>query len=154
MAITQDEVSYDFFLPEDILEDLSEDKRQALIDEVGEYLLDSILDYVGEAKTPVKGGKFKATLNQAYADREKAGDNAANLDLNGDMLNALEIKADYESGKITIGIFDEGQTPKAYNHNVGDTLPKRQFIPDEGQSFKPEILKGVRRIIQEYIDDG
>jgi hypothetical protein len=58
-----------------------------------------------------------------------------------------------ESGSITIGIIDEDEAPKAYNHNVGDTLPKRQFIPNEDQNFKREILRGVSRIVEEYIDE-
>jgi hypothetical protein len=145
--ISLDEVSYLFEIP---LEDVPESVREELVDEVGAYLVESILDYVGEAKSPVAGGKYKATLNQAYADREKAGDDTANLDLNGDMLQALTFEPDYENGTVKIGIFDSSQTPKAYNHNVGDTLPQRQFIPKEDELLKAEIIRGVKRIIEEY----
>lgn len=156
MPISLDEVSYEFFLPEDLLDslsDLSNKDRKRLIDEVADYLRDSVLDYVGEAKTPVAKGKYASKLSKDYADAQKSGDRLANLDLYGDMLNALEVIPDYEAGKVTIGIFDDSQTAKAYNHNVGDTLPKRQFIPDEGQNFKPEIIRGVKRIIEDYLDE-
>ena len=42
------------------------------------------------------------------------------------------------------------QIPKAYNHNVGDTLPQRQFMPDEelGELFTDEIMEGVIKILK------
>lgn len=148
--ISLDEVSYDFELPN--FEDIPESIREELLTDVGNYLIESILDYVGEGKTPVAGGEFQRELSEAYARQE--GKSFANLDREGDMLQTLKFNIDTEDGIITLGIFDEDQTPKAYNHNVGDTLPKRQFIPDEDELFKAEIIRGVGRIIQEYLNDG
>lgn len=146
--ISKEEVSYLFELPG--FDDIPEESKAELLDDVGEYLVESILDYVGSAKTPVAGGSYDSTLSDSYAKYHKAGDTLANLDLNGDMLSALTFEPDYETGTIKIGIFDEGQAIKAYNHNVGDTLPQRQFIPEEDQLFKAEILRGVKRILDEY----
>lgn len=151
MPISLDEVSYTFEVPS--LEKVPKSKRDELLDEIGEYLLDSVLDYVGEAKSPVAGGRYKSTLSEAYADSQKMGDTTANLDLTGGMLNSLQIITDPSSGTVTIGIFDTDETPKAYNHQVGDTIPQRQFLPNEGENFKAEILRGVGRILSEYIED-
>jgi hypothetical protein len=148
MAINLSEVSFDFDIPN--FDEVPEEVRQELVDEIGEYLLDSILDYVGESKTPVAGGEFKKELSDAY--KKISGKNNSNLDFTGSMLDSLEIIPDYDSGVITIGIFDPDEAPKAYNHQVGDTLPVRQFIPNEGELLKAEILRGVGRIIEDYLD--
>jgi hypothetical protein len=149
--ITKEETSFIYDIPD--LDKVPKSLRSELVNEVGDYLVQSILDYVGEAKSPVSGGKYKSKLNPNYAKAMKGGDTLANLDLNGDMLNALTFKADISSGKITVGIFDEEQAIKSYNHNKGDTLPKRQFIPEEDQKLKSEIIRGVNRIISEYLEE-
>jgi hypothetical protein len=149
MAINQSEVSFSFEIP--AFDDVPESKREELVDEVGEYLLDSILDYVGESKSPVAGGEFKKDLSDSY--KKISGKTNANLDFTGSMLDSLQIIPDYENGSVIIGVFDPDETPKAFNHNVGDTLPKRQFIPSEGELLKAEIIRGVKRIIEEYLED-
>ena len=114
-------------------------------------MVNSILDYVGEAKSPVSGGKYKAKLSPEYA-KEK-GTTLANLDLNGDMLSSLEfVPLSLTKDKIVleVGIFDEDQAIKSYNHNKGDTLPQRQFIPDKGEKFKKDILNGLEDILNDY----
>jgi hypothetical protein len=142
------DVSYEFTpdlsgVPEELIEDA--------LDEIGTFLIESILEHVGEAKTPVSGGKYAAKLrSKAYI--EMKGDDMANLDLTGDMLRALEWVPNGDS--IIIGVFDKDQAPKAYNHNFGDTLPRRQFLPESDQNFKREILNGVKRIIEEYKGEG
>jgi hypothetical protein len=148
MAISLNEVSFDFEIPN--FDEVPAEVRQELVDEIGEFLLDSILDYVGESKSPVAGGKFKRELSDAY--KKIAGKDNANLDLTGSMLDSLEIIPDYDSGRVTIGVFDPDETPKAFNHQTGDTLPVRQFIPNEGELLKAEILRGVGRIIEDYLD--
>ena len=47
---------------------------------------------------------------------------------------------------IEVGIFedaDEIERLKAFNHNTGDTLPQRQFIPNDNQNFKKSIMNKV-----------
>jgi len=53
--------------------------------------------------------------------------NNVNLTLTGDMLGLLEIK-DIDDESITIGWSDSTENAKAFNHSVGDTLPKRPFF--------------------------
>ena len=150
MAISLDEVSFTFEIP--AFDEVPPSVRQELVDEIGDYLRDSILDYVGESKSPVAGGRFKKELSDAY--KKVSGKNNANLELTGSMLDSLEVIPDYDSGLVTIGIFDPDETPKAYNHQVGDTLPQRQFLPGEDELLKAEILRGVQRIIEEYLNES
>lgn len=150
MPLSLDETSFTFEVSD--IDKVPEDRRDELLNDIGEYLVDSILDYVGDSKSPVSGGAFKKKLSDAYAKREGKSD--ANLDLTGSMLDSLSYDIDPDNGTIVLGIFDEKEIPKAYNHNVGDTLPKRQFLPDDDkdQNFKAEILRGVDRIIEEYLE--
>jgi hypothetical protein len=149
-VISKDETSFELDLGE-ILGDLPRSRRKEALTDVGEFLVESVLDYLGQGKSPVSGVRSFKQLNKSYAEKEKEGDRLPNLDLHGDMLNALTFKV--KGSKVIIGIFDEDQAIKSYNHNVGDTLPKRQFIPDESQTFKPDIMRNVEKILEEYLDE-
>lgn len=148
--IKKTETSFEIDL-EDLLEDVPKSDRKKALRDVGEFLVEQVLDYIGQGKSPVSGvGDFKK-LNKAYAEKEKAGDRLANLDLNGSMLDALTFKV--SGNKVIVGIFDEDQAIKSYNHNKGDTLPKRQFIPEKGQILKKDIRDNVDMIVEEYMEE-
>lgn len=112
---------------------------------VGDYLTEKINEYLDKSNTPVSGGSFKSSLSKEY--KKKTGKTKSDLFLEGDMRSQLAFEI-YRDG-VEVGIFNEEEAPKAYNHNVGDTLPQRQFIPDKDQTFKKPILDGIKRIIRE-----
>jgi hypothetical protein len=147
MPITQDQVTkeIDLQLPDILPESVASEIKR----DVGDYVTVAILDYVGQGQSPVQGGKKFKQLSKEYADEEKGGRREPNLELNGDMLGSLTYKATDKG--VEVGIFDSSQAPKAYNHCVGDTLPKRQFIPDKSQSFVGEIEKGIRELVNKRI---
>lgn len=133
--------------------DLSEvprSNRASVKKQVGEFIINEILLSVSDEKSPVKGGKYKKGLSKQYADEK--GSNRADLDLEGDLLDSLESKSK-RGNKIEIGIFDKKQTGKADGHNQihkkHETLPERRFIPDKKQTFKKNIMSGVKKIINE-----
>lgn len=143
MAISQKEVSKTINLD---LEKVPQAQRESVKKDVGDFVVNEILRFVETGISPVKGeGKFKA-LNKKYADKEKNGNRKANLELDGDMLDALTFEI--TGNGIEVGVFNEKETPKAFNHNTGDTLPKRQFIPNEDQGFKRRISSGINDIIR------
>jgi hypothetical protein len=147
MPITQDQVTkeIDLQIPDVIPEGVANEIKR----DVGDYVTVAILDYVGQGQSPVRGGKKFKQLSKDYADDEKGGRREPNLELNGDMLGALTYKTTDKG--IEVGIFDSSQAPKAYNHNVGDTLPKRAFIPQPKESFVGEIEKGIRELVNKRI---
>jgi hypothetical protein len=148
MPIELDEVSK--ILNIDLPEWVDKSDREEILNEIGDFLVNEIVSYTESGVSAVDGwGKFQK-LNKEYAKSQKAGDTTANLDLNGDMLGSLT----YEivGGKLKVGIFDELQAKKAYNHNVGDTLPKRPFIPSPKQDFDPDIMSGVDDLLQNFLD--
>lgn len=151
MPISLDEFSFTFEVPN--IEDIPEESRDEVLADIGEYLLDSVLDYVGSSKSPVAGGKFKKELSEAYS--KIAGKDQADLDLTGSMLDNLTFFTNPEDGTITLEISNSDEIPKAYNHNVGDTLPERKFLPDDsnGETFKAEIIRGVGRILEDYLEE-
>jgi|18_taG_2_1085343.scaffolds.fasta_scaffold00339_23 hypothetical protein len=106
---------------------------------------------LGDGKSPVANrGSFKK-LNKEYAKEEKGGDTNPNLDLDGDLLNALTSK-NKKGDKIEIGIFKAGEQGKADGHNNfsgKSTLPTRRFIPSEREKFKKSITVGIKQIIND-----
>ncbi|NOS67378.1 MAG: hypothetical protein HOO67_03365 [Candidatus Peribacteraceae bacterium] len=120
------------------------------------YVKEQVLKYVGGSRTPVEGGSW-APLSPDYAALKKkiAGNRKANLELGGDMMDALDVKKK-GSTKLSLEIAGK-QAPKADGHNnfSGDSeLPERNFIPDEdrSQTFVPSIWTGVKKILEGYSD--
>jgi phage gpG-like protein len=137
---------------------LDEDERKELLEEIGDYVVTSVLDYLGDGKSPVMGeGEFRA-LSKKYADSEKGGDRTPNLELEGDMLSALTYEADAYSVKV--GIWEPEEAIKAYGHITGmkghdwleGKVPKRKLIPGAKEKFESDIEDGINTIIEEYID--
>ncbi len=73
-----------------------------------------------------KGNKFKA-YSKKYAEKKGVGVGDVDLRLFGDMLESLDM-IESTPQTITLGFDDELQNAKAWNHNTGDTLPKREFL--------------------------
>lgn len=155
MPITKSEVSY--LLDVDLPEGLTKSERDELLAEIGDYTVTSMLDYIGEGKSPVDGRSFKK-LSEKYADREKGGSRVSNLELDGDMLDALEFEI--SKGKLKVGIFDEDQAIKAYGHQTGfeghpwleGKAPARRILPEKGEEFVGRIKSGIDDIIEEFMD--
>jgi len=134
--------------------DLSKDQKERVKEEVGNFVKESILNFVGEAKSPVTGRQFKG-LTKDYKKRKGKLSSAkiANLELTGDMLDSLEFEQ-YRDG-IEIGIFDEQQAQKADNHckfsaaSKKTPLPPRKFIPTKDEKFTSRIETEVQKIIRE-----
>lgn len=107
------------------LGDLSSSEKQ----QVGQAIIDKILERTEKGRQVV-GTKFKG-YSTSYINspefelRGKSASNV-NLELFGDMLDSIDIQD--VDGSIEIGFSDQLQSNKAYNHDTGDTLPKRQFF--------------------------
>jgi len=73
------------------------------------------------------------------------------------MMNSLKTKN--LSNGVEFKITDALQKKKLFNHNTGDTLPKRMALPDDGQdrgkekNFSPAIREGIKSIIKEMYGD-
>jgi hypothetical protein len=136
---------------------LDEDERLELNEEIGDYVVTTMLDLLGDGVSPVTGKGFKA-LSKKYADDDKGGDTTANMELEGDMLSSLTYEADPYSVKI--GIWDEDQAIKAYGHTTGmkghpwleGKVAERKIIPGAKESFAGTIQDGIDLLIEEFLD--
>lgn len=114
-------------------------------------LIDAIIKRAEEGYGVNKSGgevKLKSPYSKSYADSlefqawgKKQGE--VNLQLTGAMLNSIEV-LESTPDKIRIGIVGE-EAPKAYNHQVGDTVPKRPFMGATNDDLK--------KIKSEYKDE-
>lgn len=137
---------------------LDEEDRKELNEEIGDYVVTTMLDLLGDGVSPVTGTAFTNKLKQKYADQEKGGDNTPNMELEGDMLSALTYEADEFSVKI--GIWEPDEAIKAYGHNTGfeghpwldGKVKPRKLIPSPKEKFASVINEGIDQIIQEFLD--
>ena len=108
---------------------------------IAESVIDDIHKYLDGSNSPVSGGKFKSF---------KADKSPSQLLDHGDMRSAIDWK-DGKKDNVEIGIWDKDETPKAFNHNTGDTLPMRKFIPLEDEKFKQPIINKIKRLVLDEI---
>ena len=139
------------------VDELEGEDKQDLLEEVAEYLKFTMLDFIGDRKSPVDGKTFE-NLSPKYA--KKVGHKYSDLQFEGDMLDALDYKIKPRKLEIDIGFFDKLQAAKAYGHTTGmeghpwldGVTPQRKIIPIEGETFDEEIIQGLEQVISEFID--
>ena len=108
-------------------------------EEAGRLIVEGIQDSLDQSLSPVVGGKFKKLT--------KDGERSILFE-EGDLRDAI-ISKNRSGDEIEVGVFNSDEKYKAYNHNIGDTVPTRQFIPNEDQTFKRKVLDRVDRRIKE-----
>lgn len=134
----------------------SSSDRKAALEEVADYLKESVLSMVGGGTSPVSGHRNFKQLNREYAEKEKGGDRTPNLELFGDMLDALDTRVFLKDEQVALYISgDEAEKADGHCHIVGDgLLPVRRFIPDAKEKFKADILAGIKSIVRSYEPDS
>jgi hypothetical protein len=126
------------------LEGLSREAKARAKEEAKRIILEDIEDYLDSSSTPVSGGSFsKAKVKSG----RNAGQQSRLLDT-GDLRSSLDAR-NRKGDAIEVGIFKKSQSPIAFNHNTGDTVPQRQIIPDENQQFKRTIMSKVNEVIED-----
>lgn len=124
--------------------------KGGLFDEIASFVVEKVKSKTSASKTPVSNGAWKQALSKAY--RKKTGKSKANLRLEGDLMASLEsFGLRGNTMRLTV---DDNQQGKADGHNnfTGKSgLPRRDFIPDteKKQTFKKDIVDGIRRIIKD-----
>jgi len=93
----------------------------------------------------IKGSDFKQ-YSKGYADRKGVSRSAVDMFLKGDMLEAIQSKI--KGQNITVEIDGGVDALKSFNHNTGDTLPKRQFFGIQRKEIN-EIVSVVKRTLSD-----
>jgi hypothetical protein len=124
-------------------------------EEVGEYLVEQTLAAMGEKKSPIAGAPPFPPLSKNYKKRklQEVGSGEANLEFDGQMKDETDYK-DTKDG-IKIGVFGEraGAADGHNNLSGNSNLPRRQFLPDEGQTYKANISREVERIVADILSE-
>lgn len=107
-----------------------------------ELAIDKMVDRTTSG-VDIDGKKFKP-YTEEYANFKGVTRTSVDLVLEGDMLNGFE-ESQVSKNVLKIKIADE-ETPKAYNHNVGDTLPKRTFFGFNSEKQLSDVVNFVDRI--------
>lgn len=136
-----DEVSQEIDLEEILGRVPSEVEARQFIDDAINLIIERT-----QSGEDINGRRFKA-YSEEYAKIKGTSRGDVDLTLMGDMLAG--INADFERGKVKL-FMEPDQVPKAYNHNVGDTLPKRTFFGltnSEIESLAGGL--GIANVVQE-----
>lgn len=123
--------------------------------EVLDFLVEQSLSDFSKGKSPVNGRKWKGLSKEYLAGTksEFTSSRKANMELRGDMLDAFEGKI-RAGNEIEVGFFESGEAIKAFNHNRGDTLPKRQLVPEAKQKYRKGIQSEIEDILEGFRDDA
>jgi len=146
MPIKKNKISYTLDLSEQLTK-IKPSKRKAVSELIGLTIVDSIEEYTAKGVSPVSKGSYKKSLSKEYA--KKTGKKTANLYESGDMFG--DMRVDSFKDKVTIKITNKKEKLVSYNHNVGDTLPVRKFLPNDehNEVFKRSITKKIKDIIKD-----
>ena len=88
----------------------------------------------------IHNGNFKK-YSEAYADEKGVSRDSVDLFLEGDMLDSVDSFVNGKDLQITLS---SDEAPKGYNHQVGDTLPKRPWFGITTTEAR-EIAESVKR---------
>lgn len=123
---------------------------------IADLILEEVLSYVGQAKSPVSGESWKSSLSPAYKKQKSKVSSVlqANMELYGDMLDSLECVIN-RNGNIELRIAGrEAAKADGHNNHSGlSSLPRRRFIPDAGQTFKREIIEKIKTVSSGALDE-
>ncbi len=122
---------------------------------VGEYLVEQTLISVEQEKSPVAGQGSFAPLSKTYQiiKKREVGSTRPNLEAEGVMKDELDFEV---SDVLTLGVFGERAGAADGHNNLSgkSKMTKRQFIPDEGQTYKRGILTEIERIKADIIAEN
>jgi len=144
MPIKKNKISFTLDLSKQIKK-IKPSKRKEVTELIGVTVIDAMGEYLDKGSSPVSKGSYKKKM----AD----GKTISDLYETGAMLGNLKFINTKE--KVEFKITDTTEKLKAFNHNTGDTLPTRQFLPDDekGEKFKRSIMQKVKGIINDASED-
>jgi hypothetical protein len=120
-TITVNEMSQEIDLKRYLGRDATDREKRLF----GELAVERINTRTLDGKT-IHGTKFKK-YSAEYAEKKGVTRDSVDLFLSGDMLDNV-VAENANASKVRIEIDDSLDTKKGFNHNVGETVPKRQWF--------------------------
>lgn len=144
----------------DILEELDiklpRSKQRQALEEAAAFLEAQMQNYISAQNSPVSGGRWIKGLTPEYKAKKVAegGSPTADLIETGELLTSLSVKV---KGKSLVIDVDKSDYGKAEGHLTGlygndSRIRPRQFMPQEGETFKRGIVNELKKILEEYGD--
>lgn len=141
------------------LDKLSQSTKKRISGELGEFIVDKILEDTSNQRSSVSGQKWKALgwnegSKKYKEEKSKIAPGDANLELHGDMLDALRAVAKPDG--VEVGVYGKLQSQKAdghchYNVYGQSKLPVRRFIPFGENTLRSGIMKEVQQIAKDLV---
>jgi hypothetical protein len=151
----------DLVPPEEVAQ-LTNATKKEIHAELGEFIVDKILEDTSKQRSAVTGTQWKGlgwnNASKRYKkEKSKIAVGTANLELHGDMLDAL--KAIPHVDDVEVGIFTKLQAQKAdghCHHKVFGTskLPVRKFLPYGDETLRSGILKQLAVVAKEAVENA
>jgi len=139
---------------EDLNLDIPKKNIKSALEEAANYIREEMLSYIAEASSPVSGGKWVKGLTKEYAEKksEESSSGIANLENTGSFLDTLDVSV---NGKELVVSVAEEKEDIATGHLTGEygknsRVRPRQFMPQDGQKFKRDILSNLKTLLQEF----
>ncbi len=124
--------------------------KSAMLDEAASFLREAVIESMDSQNSPVAGHGAFRKLSKDYAakKRKMGGAPVPDLELSGDLKQAIKVFA--TGNRLTIEVTGDqgGKADGHCNHSGASELPLRRFIPDSDETFKRPILQGLARIIK------
>ena len=144
----------------DILKELDlsipKDKQAEALRTAAEFLKETMLDYIGDGKSPVQGGKWIKSLSPEYKKKKlkESGVDFSNLELTGGFLDKLSVEPKGSKIVIDVDPDDYGRAEGFITGQYGESskTKPRQFSPQGSESFKKQILSDLKELLQEFED--
>lgn len=145
--LTKKEVSQKFNLGKLFGVDFSRDPD--LKQEIGQAIIDKIIERTENGKA-IGGKKDLKSYSKEYVESDEFKDfgkskSEINMTLTGRMLDDIDIISESRN-TIKVGFEERKEILKAFNHNTGDTVPKRKFfgitkgeLDDIKKEFKDDL---------------
>ena len=148
IVLKKEEISQTLNLDKIFNADLSE--RTDLKARIAQEAIDIILNRTKSSKD-IHGSRFDSydeDYKESFDFKVAGKSNKVNMELSGGMMADLGV-INIEGNEIKIGFRDETEKLKAFNHNTGDTVPKREFFglnDKEVRKIKSKFKNEVKSI--------
>lgn len=113
-----------------------------LMNEIAQATIDFVKERA-QSGFGIGGQKLKSPYSDEYAkslEFQAAGKSKSevNMTLTGDMLGSLDVIR--TRGSVFVYGLPDDESPKGYNHQVGDTVPKRRWFGVQKNEFIDNVL--------------
>ena len=130
------EVSQKFNLKKILGYEPSERQKEAFF----KLAVDKMVQRTADGKD-INGSKF-TQYSKAYAQEKGVSRGSVDLILEGDMLDS-NVKESKQKNMLKIKVKEGVETLKSFNHNTGDTLPKRTYFGFKDESDLKNVISNV-----------